>query len=107
MIGRMVTGTAPPEARRRTAGVTLPRPGTHRRPASGQSSRGRGDEKCRRRCLRSARPQSERDLAAEEIVMTTLADRPHTALMVIDVQNGVVGEAYERDAVVANIGALV
>src|SRR4029453_4880890 len=46
-------------------------------------------------------------LATEEIVMTTLADRPHTALMVIDVQNGVVGEAYERDAVVANIGALV
>lgn len=39
--------------------------------------------------------------------MTTLADRPHTALMVIDVQNGVVGEAHERDSVVANIGALV
>jgi nicotinamidase-related amidase len=39
--------------------------------------------------------------------MTTLSDRPHTALMVIDVQNGVVGEAYERDAVVANIGTLV
>jgi nicotinamidase-related amidase len=39
--------------------------------------------------------------------MTTLADRPHTALMVIDVQNGVVGEAHERDTVVANIGTLV
>jgi nicotinamidase-related amidase len=39
--------------------------------------------------------------------MTTLSDRPHTALMVIDVQNGVVGDAYERDAVVANIGTLV
>ncbi len=39
--------------------------------------------------------------------MTTLPDRPNTALMVIDVQNGVVGEAYERDAVVANIGTLV
>ena len=39
--------------------------------------------------------------------MTTLSDRPRTALMVIDVQNGVVGEAYERDAVVANIGTLV
>jgi len=39
--------------------------------------------------------------------MTTLSDRPHTALMVIDVQNGVVGAAYERDAVVANIGTLV
>lgn len=39
--------------------------------------------------------------------MTTLSDRPHTALMVIDVQNGAVGEAYERDAVVANVGALI
>jgi nicotinamidase-related amidase len=39
--------------------------------------------------------------------LTTLSDRPHTALMVIDVQNGVVGEAHERDAVVANINALV
>jgi nicotinamidase-related amidase len=39
--------------------------------------------------------------------MTTLPDRPHTALVVIDVQNGVVGEAHDRDAVVANIGTLV
>lgn len=39
--------------------------------------------------------------------MTTLSERPHTALMVIDVQNGVVGEAHQRDAVVANIGTLV
>ena len=39
--------------------------------------------------------------------MTTLSDRPHTALMVIDVQNGVVGEARRRDDVVANIGTLV
>jgi nicotinamidase-related amidase len=39
--------------------------------------------------------------------MTTLADRPNTALLVIDVQNGVVGGAYDRDNVVANIGALV
>ncbi len=39
--------------------------------------------------------------------MTTLANRPNTALLVIDVQNGVVGEAYERDRVVANIGKLV
>ena len=35
--------------------------------------------------------------------MTTLSDRPNTALMVIDVQNGVVADAYDRDAVVANI----
>lgn len=39
--------------------------------------------------------------------MTTLPERPHTALLVIDVQNGVVGEAYQRDAVVAGIGTLV
>ncbi|MEU5692825.1 cysteine hydrolase family protein [Actinosynnema sp. NPDC020468] len=39
--------------------------------------------------------------------MTTLADRPGVALIVIDVQNGVVQGAYERDAVVANIGTLV
>ena len=39
--------------------------------------------------------------------MTTLVNRPNTALIVIDVQNGVVGKAYDRDNVVANIGALV
>jgi isochorismate hydrolase len=44
---------------------------------------------------------------AEENVVTTLSDRPNTALVVIDVQNGVVGEAHERDAVVANISSLV
>ena len=39
--------------------------------------------------------------------MTTLSDRPNTALVVIDVQKGVVAEAHERDAVVANIHTLV
>ena len=39
--------------------------------------------------------------------MTTLQNRPNTALLVVDVQNGVVEEAYQRDAVVANIGRLV
>src|SRR6267142_4839723 len=39
--------------------------------------------------------------------MTTLENRPNTALLVVDVQNGVVGEAHERDAVVANVGSLV
>jgi nicotinamidase-related amidase len=39
--------------------------------------------------------------------MTTLENRPNTALVVIDVQNGVVEAAYERDAVVANIASLV
>jgi isochorismate hydrolase len=44
---------------------------------------------------------------AEEPRLTTLANRPHTALVVIDVQNGVVGAAYDRDRVVANIKSLV
>jgi nicotinamidase-related amidase len=39
--------------------------------------------------------------------MTTLENRPNTALLVVDVQNGVVDGAHERDAVVANVGALV
>jgi nicotinamidase-related amidase len=39
--------------------------------------------------------------------MTTLANRPNTALLVVDVQNGVVAGAHERDGVVANIGVLV
>jgi nicotinamidase-related amidase len=39
--------------------------------------------------------------------MTTLTDRPHSALIVIDVQTGVVGEAHRRDDVVANIATLV
>jgi nicotinamidase-related amidase len=39
--------------------------------------------------------------------MTTLENRPNTALLVVDVQNGVVGGAHQRDAVVANIGSLV
>lgn len=43
----------------------------------------------------------------ERRTMTTLADRPNTALIVIDVQVGVVAEAHERDAVVANIAGLV
>ena len=39
--------------------------------------------------------------------MTTLKNRPNTALLVLDVQNGVVAGAHERDAVVANVGDLV
>ncbi|TMD19825.1 MAG: isochorismatase family protein [Chloroflexi bacterium] len=39
--------------------------------------------------------------------MSTLENRPNTALLVVDVQKGVVGEAHERDAVVANVGSLV
>jgi len=39
--------------------------------------------------------------------MTTLSDRPKTALVVIDVQNGVVEGNHDRDGVVANVAALV
>ena len=39
--------------------------------------------------------------------MTTLENRPNTALLVIDVQNGVVAGSHERDAVVANVARLV
>jgi nicotinamidase-related amidase len=39
--------------------------------------------------------------------MTTLENRPNTALLVVDVQNGVVEGTPERDAVVANVGTLV
>ncbi|MCI4066704.1 isochorismatase family protein [Micromonospora sp. R77] len=39
--------------------------------------------------------------------MTTLENRPHTALLVIDVQNDVVAGAHDRDTVVANIDGLV
>jgi nicotinamidase-related amidase len=39
--------------------------------------------------------------------MTTLENRPNTALLVIDVQNGVVAGAPRRDEVVANVASLV
>jgi nicotinamidase-related amidase len=44
---------------------------------------------------------------AEEPDMTTLADRPNTALLVIDVQNDVVAGAHDRDGVIANINTLI
>jgi nicotinamidase-related amidase len=39
--------------------------------------------------------------------MTTLKNRPNTALLVVDVQSGVVDGNHERDSVVANVGSLV
>ncbi|QGG95763.1 isochorismatase family protein [Actinomarinicola tropica] len=39
--------------------------------------------------------------------MSTLSDRTGTALVVVDVQNGVVAGAHDRDGVVANIRTLV
>jgi nicotinamidase-related amidase len=39
--------------------------------------------------------------------MSTLPDRPNTALVVIDVQNGVLAESHDRDTVVGTISGLV
>jgi nicotinamidase-related amidase len=39
--------------------------------------------------------------------VTTLENRPNTALLVVDVQNGVVEGTPRRDEVVANVGSLV
>jgi nicotinamidase-related amidase len=39
--------------------------------------------------------------------MSTLENRPKTALVVVDVQNNVVGGAHKRDEVVANVATLV
>ena len=39
--------------------------------------------------------------------MSTFENRPNTALLVVDVQNGVVEGAHQRDAVVANVASLV
>lgn len=39
--------------------------------------------------------------------MSTLPDRPNTALVIVDVQNGVMADSYDRDVVVANIDTLV
>lgn len=39
--------------------------------------------------------------------MSTFENRPNSALLVVDRQNGVIEGAYKRDAVVANIGSLI
>jgi len=39
--------------------------------------------------------------------MTSLRDRPNTALLVVDVQNAVVANAHRRDEVIANINTLI
>jgi nicotinamidase-related amidase len=39
--------------------------------------------------------------------MSTLQNRPNTALLVIDAQNGAIGVSHDRDAVVANVATLV
>ena len=43
----------------------------------------------------------------ERRIVTTLKNRPNAALLVVDVQKGVVSGNYERDTVVANIERIV
>ncbi len=46
-------------------------------------------------------------IAKRIAIMTTLEDRPATALLVIDAQNGVINHGYEPDRIVVNIATLV
>ena len=39
--------------------------------------------------------------------MATFVDRPHTALLIVDVQHGNTDGAHDRDAVIARISALL
>jgi len=39
--------------------------------------------------------------------VTTLINRPHVALLVVDVQNGVVANAFDRDVIVGHVAQLV
>jgi isochorismate hydrolase len=56
---------------------------------------------------RGSQARKSRQPGAEGETMTTLENRPNTALLVVDVQNVVVEGAHERDSVVANVGSLV
>jgi len=51
--------------------------------------------------------QAQKSSAKQGETMTTFENRPNSALLVIDVQNGVVAGTPARDTVVANIGSLV
>src|SRR5207237_5328684 len=82
----------------RPPSTTGPSPTPARRHARG-SSRGPGRPRYRRRTHEPSVSKGE--------TMTTLENRPKTALLVVDVQKGVVEGAPERDTVVANVGTLV
>jgi nicotinamidase-related amidase len=43
----------------------------------------------------------------KDAAMATLENRPNTALLVVDVQTGVVADSHSRDTVVANVSSLV
>src|SRR5581483_236819 len=52
-------------------------------------------------------PSASPPLRTTLLPMSRFPDRPNTALLVVDVQNGAVADAHDRDAVVANIARLV
>lgn len=75
-----------------------------------QESRGaplRGGDPSHRRGDESARPVYPDTKPARGDPVPTVADRPGTAVLVIDVQKGVMAAAHERDRVVANVATLV
>ena len=75
------------------------------------SATGRTDLSVETGCPAAGKPNAATLVAPATLwqhpLVSTLQDRPNTALLVVDVQNGVVAEAHERDAVVANVGRLV
>ena len=83
-----------------------PRPRPTRAVRPGETSETRGPPASRRRWVGLPWADTGGQPEGEES-MTTLANRPNTALLVVDVQNGVVAGAHARDAVVANVGRLV
>src|SRR4029450_1968191 len=52
-------------------------------------------------------PRGSRMDLSSEVPMTTLPDRPNTALLVTEVQNGVMAGAHNRNGVIATIAGLV
>jgi nicotinamidase-related amidase len=46
-------------------------------------------------------------MTSEEVDVTSVAGRPNSALLIVDMQNDVVANAHARDEVIANIDALL
>lgn len=57
--------------------------------------------------LPAADPAKILSFSGSYLLMTTLADRPNTALVVIDLQNEVVAKAYRRDEVLDTVNTLI
>src|SRR4051794_28900222 len=98
MMGRIVAGTGAPFGGRRFAAGTLPRRGIHRYLLGAAVQPGRPPctpaPAVAARLSRTGavgivggRSYDPRTRETEEISVTTLSDRPNTALVVIDVQN--------------------